>query len=121
VNGRVAKTVPVFADPVDPFDVMDRHVQLEEPLAPLLAGGKRDAWLVVEAGLELPPTTEADLFKDPSESADDEEARLPNPKRPPAGDRRFHLEAIAPGTWTYAFTNPFLLDLDGGGWTAPGL
>jgi hypothetical protein len=37
------------------------------------------------------------------------------------GDQRFDVEAIAPGVWPTAFTNPFLLDLDGGGWTAPGL
>ena len=45
------------------------------------------------------------------------------PIRPtaPADDPRFNLQAIAPGVWPTAFSNPFFLDLDGGGWTAPGL
>ena len=41
--------------------------------------------------------------------------------RPALDDPRFNLQAIAPGVWPTAFSNPFFLDLDGGGWTAPGL
>jgi hypothetical protein len=78
--------------------------------------GTGDAWLVVEAGLRqstpsdadddgLPDLTEADL--------------QPRPATP--DDERFDLEAIAPGVWPVAFTNPFILDLDGGGWSPPGL
>jgi len=43
------------------------------------------------------------------------------PTRPDPTDSRFDLEAIAPGVWPTAFSNPFLLNLDGGDWTAPGL
>jgi hypothetical protein len=47
------------------------------------------------------------------------------PRRPPnaaePSSERFDLEAVAPGVWPAAFTNPFLLDRDGGGWKAPGL
>jgi hypothetical protein len=59
--------------------------------------------------------------RDIPDDEDDEDLRFPDPTRPPAADPRFHLDAIAPGTWTYAFTNPFLLNLDGGEWVAPGL
>ena len=30
-------------------------------------------------------------------------------------------QAIVPGALPIAFTNPFLIDVDGGGWEAPGL
>jgi hypothetical protein len=84
------------------------------PLAALLPT-TGDAWIVVEAGMTqvTPPDTDGDGLPD-----------LPDagvPVRPPEGDERFDVEAIAPGVWPTAFSNPFLLDLDGGGWTAPGL
>jgi hypothetical protein len=83
------------------------------PLASLLPGSG-DAWIVVEAGMTqtTPPDTDGDGLPD-----------LPGTDVPMRvdGDERFDVEAIAPGVWPTAFTNPFLLDLDGGGWTAPGL
>jgi hypothetical protein len=76
-----------------------------------------DAWLVVEAGLDqqTPPDTDGDGLPDLSD------ADLP--ARPAVdSDPRFDLEAIAPGIWPTAFSNPFLIDLDRDGeWTAPGL
>jgi hypothetical protein len=77
---------------------------------------KGDAWIVVEAGLhqDTPPDTDGDGLPD-----------LPDadvPVRPQSpDDPQFDLQAIAPGVWPTAFSNPFFLDLDGGGWTAPGL
>jgi hypothetical protein len=137
VNGRVVKTVPVFEDAADPLGLKPRSVEIRQDLATLLNGHPGDAWVLVEAGLALPLSGDldgdgfadtldndkngvvdaADIPADP----DDEDRRFPNPGRPMPSDARFHLEAIAPGTWTYAFTNPFLLDRNGGGWSAPGL
>ena len=75
-----------------------------------------DAWLVVEAGLhqETPPDTDGDGLPDLA-------GRRPAGAARARDDPRFDLQAIAPGVWPTAFSNPFLLDLDGGGWTAPGL
>jgi hypothetical protein len=137
VNGKLAKTVPVPLGDAADITGMDRHAQVKVPLGELLMGVGKDAWLVVEAGLPLPPTADLDNDglpetadnngdgvvdnRDVPADDDDDDLRFPNPGRPPATDPRFHLEVIAPGTWTYAFTNPFLLNLDGGEWVAPGL
>jgi hypothetical protein len=91
-------------------------VELVFPLAPLLEGTTKDAWMVVEAGLEQGPVP--DLDDDGLPDLPEEEV----PGRPAAtSEPRFDLEAIAPGVWPTAFTNPFLLDLDANGWQAPGL
>ncbi len=59
-----------------------------------------------------PPTCDDDGLPD-----------LPELARPlDTSDPRFHYNAIVPGGLPVAFTNPFLLDLDGDGvWTPPGL
>ena len=65
-------------------------------LLSLLGKGGRDAWLVVEAGMPVDS-----VATDP---------------------RRFDMDAIAPGALPTAFSNPFLLDIDGDHqWSAPGL
>ncbi len=137
VNGEVRRTEPVpLADGGDPAGA-DRSVTVRAPLAALVGGVRGDAWLVVEAGLPLPAA--ADLDDDgiaetldtngdgsvdrrdvPADDEDDEERRFPAPARPGPDDARFHYDVVAPGAWPYAFTNPFVLDLDGGGWKGPG-
>jgi hypothetical protein len=72
-----------------------------------------DAWLVVEAGIELDDPVDRDGDGLPDLS-DDDTIRLSDPTL-----ADYH--AVVPGAWPVAFTNPFLLDLDGGGWQAPGL
>jgi hypothetical protein len=76
---------------------------------------KGDAWIVVEAGLhqDTPPDTDGDGLPDLT--------GWDPTLRPDPDDPRFDLQAIAPGVWPTAFSNAFFLDLDGGGWTAPGL
>jgi hypothetical protein len=120
VNGVQASTIDVtdsFAS-VDHFGAQPGSVRKAIPLGPLLPA-TGDAWVVVEAGLhqDTPPDDEdgkADGLPD-----------LPDadvPTRPRSvSDPRFDVEAVAPGVWPAAFSNPFLLDLDGGGWEAPGL
>ena len=75
-----------------------------------------DAWLVVEAGLKLPEAADLDGDGLPDLAAADIPGR---PDR--VTDPRFDFHAIAPGAWPAAFTNPFLLDVAGDGWKAPGL
>ena len=74
----------------------------------------RDVWVVIEVGM---------VQNTPSDIDDDGLPDLPELARPlDTSDPRFHYNAIVPGGLPVAFTNPFLLDLDGDGvWTPPGL
>ncbi|HVV17138.1 MAG TPA: CehA/McbA family metallohydrolase [Polyangia bacterium] len=118
VNGNLVQREPVHQpnlwDPfgTEPFEYMHNQFFTLATLLP----ARGDAWVVVEAGLaqDTPPDTDSDGLPD-----------LPDagvPGRPDRlTDRRFDLQAVAPGVWPTAFTNPFLIDVDGGGWMAPGL
>jgi hypothetical protein len=124
VNGVQKKTVDVsksFAGR-NPFGLQPTRVRVAIPLEPLLPTSG-DAWVVVEAGLhqDMPPDDE-DGVSDGLPDLPDAElpTRPPNAAEP--GLERFDLEAVAPGVWPAAFTNPFLLDRDrDGAWKAPGL
>ena len=118
VNGALALTHDVTAALTgrNHFGLERLSAQISIPLSDLsLPAG--DVWIVVEAGLhqELPPDDDNDGLPDLAD------ADLPT--RPASSDdARFDLEAVAPGVWPVAFTNPFLLDRDGtAGWQAPGL
>jgi hypothetical protein len=120
VNGKLVRSFDLsesFTDAItlNRFGTQPGQGSVTSLLAPLLPT-KGDAWLVVEAGLhqETPPDTDGDGLPD-----------LPDagvPERPASvDDPRFDLQAVAPGVWPTAFSNPFLLNLDGGDWTPPGL
>ncbi len=123
VNGRVVRTVSgsEIAQPSDPFGTegVQRYAG-EMALDDLVMG--RDAWVVVEAGMPLPATADTDddglvdhIDGDGDGVADDE-----GMVRGGEDDPRFHLDVVAPGTLPFGFANPFVLDMDGGGWRAPG-
>ncbi|HSY40412.1 MAG TPA: CehA/McbA family metallohydrolase, partial [Polyangia bacterium] len=116
VNGVFAHTFDLSSlfPSSDPFGTQVSTAAVSLQLATLLPA-KGDAWLVVEAGLQqdTPPDTDGDGLPDLPDTA--------LPGRPALDDSRFNLQAIAPGVWPTAFSNAFFLDLDGGGWTAPGL
>jgi hypothetical protein len=118
VNGELAASRDVsgmFAEG-NHFSLGPQRGSLEIPLSDLAMPTAKDAWIVVEAGMDqdLPPDDDDDGLPD-----------LPDadlPTRPASSNERFDLEAIAPGVWPVAFTNPFLLDRNGDmGWQAPGL
>jgi hypothetical protein len=118
VNGALAKTVDVSrAFPAGrSFALEPSGTVVPIALKDLALPDGRDAWIVVEAGLHQDEPADADGDGLPDLS----DADLPT--RPPANDARFDLEAVAPGVWPVAFSNPFLLDRDGTpGWQKPGL
>ena len=116
VNGAVVYTVPSpeqFKD-ADHLGTQVLSRTQSIPLSSLIGEPKSDAWLIVEAGLMLgnPVDVDGDGLPDLS---DDDTIRLGDPAL-----ADYH--AVAPGAWPVAFTNPFLLELDGVvGWQAPGL
>jgi hypothetical protein len=112
VNGKLVTRQPV-TDHADPFSTTPFTTQRVRFVLSTLLPGKGDAWLVVEAGMtqDTPPDTDGDGLPD---LVDDGAPVAPT-------DPLFHLQAVAPGVWPTAFSNPFFLDLDGGGWQAPGL
>lgn len=113
VNGTVRRTSAVPAGPKEPFGAGGTlRFEATTALSELLNEVSGDAWLVVEAGAALPAHTVGDDGL-PKLSG---KLEAPTEKQP-----AFHFDAIVPGALPTAFTNPFVLDLDGGGWKAPGL
>jgi hypothetical protein len=114
VNGALAKRWSVWDEfkAVDHFGTQFKTVDSPSIEIGQLMGGARDAWIVVEAGhaQETPADMDGDGLPDLSDS-----------DAPNENDGTFDLEAIAPGVVPLAFTNPFIVDLDGNGWSAPGL
>lgn len=139
VNGELVRTiVNGVGELLDPFGSQGVLLYADAmPLAELLAGVEGDAWIVIEAGYPLFPA--ADLIDDDGilDTTDnngdgrvdtrdheglDEDDYYREPPAPDQDDPRYHVAIIAPGTWPTAFTNPFVLDLNGDGeWSAPGL
>jgi hypothetical protein len=120
VNGAVKMTIPV-TPAADHFAAQVVTIGPPDlppiPLLPLLASAgapARDAWLIVEAGRKLPNAPDVDGDGLPDLAAADVPRRSD-------GDPSFDYLAIVPGALPVAFTNPFLINVDGGAWQAPGL
>ncbi|HVU50738.1 MAG TPA: CehA/McbA family metallohydrolase [Polyangia bacterium] len=121
VNGALALTKDIagLLPRTAHFGLEAQRLTVPIPLKDL-ALPSADAWLVVEVGMkqELPPDDDDDGLPDLADA--DLPTRPPNAAEPTT--ERFDLEAIAPGVWPVAFSNPFLLERNGTpGWQAPGL
>lgn len=132
VNGSVRKTIALPpTSGRDPFGTSDlTRFEGDIALSELASAGT-DCWIVIEAGLRLPlvgdledddglPDT-TDNNGDGRVDAADVAGDFREPGRVTENDPRFHLETLAPGAWSSAFGNPFLIDWSGDGWVAPGL
>ncbi len=143
VNGVVKKTIsglPVIDDPFAVLPQAARYVG-DVPLSELTAGVTGDAWIVVEAGRPLllagdlggGLNGEKDGMVDTTDNNGDgvvdaadvkEGAKigpLSDPPKPARGTPGYEYGAITNG-YPSAFTNPFILDLNGDGrFTAPGV
>ncbi len=136
--GRVAKVIDLAGKAeLDPFGTGGLVRWAGEVALAEVAPGPGDTWLLVEAGMALPAAADLDddgVVETTDNDGDglvdlrdveegEESGPLTDPPDPTfEDDPRFHLTAVAPGTWPVAFTNPWLLDLDRDGrWEAPGL
>jgi hypothetical protein len=133
VTSTGTQVIAQLAAPDNPFGTDVVRYQAQLPLASLVS---RDDFIIVEAGLAYPLA--ADLDNDGVvdtgdnngdgrvDQADVEEDEDVGPLVPPAdpidpADRRFLLTRIVRGGWPEGFANPIFIDVDGNGWTAPGL
>ncbi len=130
----VVRRITDVAAPADPFgEAGVVRWQGAVPLAELV--GAADDWIVVEAGLPLPPyadldgdgvldtgDNDGDGVVDARDIEPDEDAGpITNPPDPidPA-DPRFVMTRVVPESWPTGFTSPLLIDVAGDGWAAPG-
>jgi hypothetical protein len=132
VNGDLKRTIPMsvmsVADPFGTDGVLRYQGQIA--LSELLTA---DGFVHFEAGLTLPEARDLegedgvidtlDFNGDGVVDEKDQEVEVKAFPRQRAkdGDKRFHVDVVSPGMWPNAFTNPFVIDMAGNGWEAPGL
>lgn len=95
-----------------------------------------DDFVIVEAGMRYPLVADLDNDGVPDTSDNNRDGIVdeedvdpdedvgpliapPDPTDP--SDPRYLITRITPGAWPEGFTNPLLVDVDGNGWTPPGL
>lgn len=141
VNGEVVKTLTEgLLTPADPLGTegIDRGT-FEIALAGLLPD-EGDAWIVLEAGRALEPNEDldcdgipdtgdnnrdgkidwqdvADLTEDPEVDCFDTVGPMTEPPDPERGSPDWLFRTVTPKGYPLAFTNPWILDLDGNGYS----
>jgi hypothetical protein len=140
VNGSVAKTITDLNAPQDPFgtDGTER-LTTSVPLSEILPASG-DAWIVVEAGHALPEAEDLNcdgapdtgdnnrdgvidwrdvegLTEDPGEDCFATVGPLANPPDPERDTPDWYFQSVEPMGYPLAFTNPFVLDRDGNGFS----
>lgn len=144
VNGAVVQTMTDLPVPADPLGVDGiGRLDIEVSLADLLPA-TGDAWIVVEAGHTLVAQDDLDcdgvpdtgdnngdgnidwkdveeLTEDPDVECLDTVGPLAEPPEPERDTPDWLFRAVNPDGYPMAFTNPFILDVDGGGFAGPGV
>ncbi|MCB9666149.1 MAG: CehA/McbA family metallohydrolase [Alphaproteobacteria bacterium] len=139
VGGRVVRTLSDLPQPTGlPSTAVHPYLDVKLPLADLLLGAG-DTWIVVEAGTPLVPLGDLDcngvpdtgdtngdgkvdwrdvdgLEEEPEGDCLEDVGPLVEPTPPARGEPGHAFSVVVPGGLPSAFTNPFLLDRDGGGW-----
>ena len=131
---RVLASGAQLTRPADPFGTAGvLRYEASVPASELVT---RDDFVIVEAGLAYPLAADLDDDGVPDTSDNtgdgvvderdvepDEDAgpftATPDPTDP--SDPRYWVTRVVPGAWPIGFANPLLLDVDGNGWTPPGL
>lgn len=139
-NGELRGRIELETQPADPWDetLLQRYAG-DVPLTSLLPQ-EGDAWIVVEAGAPLTENADLDcngfpdtgdndgngeidwrdvegLEEDPEVSCLETVGPLAEPPEPDRGSAEWYFRTVTPHGYPLAFTNPFLLDRDGGGFT----
>ena len=138
VNGVVVETIGDLPVPADRFGVEGTlRYTASIPLADLL-DGSGDAWIILEAGRAMEPNEDLDcngipdtgdnngdgtidwrdveeLTEDPGVNCYTTVGPLTEPPPPDRDSEDWYFATVNPGGYPLAFTNPFILDRDGGG------
>jgi hypothetical protein len=131
---RVVVRGDLLLQPTDPFG--SDGVLRYQGSVPVRDFVTKDDFLIVEAGLPYPIAADLDDDGVPDTSDNngdgvvdkrdvepDEDAgpfnATPDPSDP--SDARYWVTRVVPGAWPIGFANPLILDVDGNGWTPPGL
>ena len=130
---RVLATEEDLDHPADPLGVAGvARYSAVMPLEDVIAASGDD-WIVVEAGLPLPPAEDldddgvpdtsdndgdGDIDDDDIEDEDDDSGPLEQPADPDDDeeDPRYAMTRVVPHAWPLGFTSPFLIDRGGDGW-----
>lgn len=143
VNSEVVRTITELDRPTDVYGAtgLDRYAA-SIPLSELLPASG-DAWIVVEAGRALEPTADFDCdgwpdtgdnngdgtidWRDVAELEDEPKGEcfetvgpLKEPDKPGRGEPGYEFRVVVPDGYPTAFTNPLLVDRDGGGFVGVG-
>jgi hypothetical protein len=120
--------------PVDPFGTTG--VVRWTGTVPLAELVDRDDFIVIEAGVKFPPVADldddgvadtgdndgdGDADRDDVEDGEDTGPIVNPPDPDDPLDERWPVTRVIPGAWPSGFANPLIIDVDGGGWTPPGL
>ena len=132
---RIIASGAQLAHPADPLGTAGTlRFSAQLPVASLVSG--KDDFLIVEAGIAyaLVGDLDGDGVPDTSDNNGDgvvDKADVPDgddtgPMVPPAdptdpADPRYLVTRVIAGAWPEGFANPILVDVDGDGWTPPGL
>src|SRR5262245_59438226 len=133
VTSKGTQTIAMLPRTANPFGTETLRYHEQIPLASLV---DKDDFIIVEAGLTYPLA--ADLDDDGVldttdnngdgvvDKRDVEEGEDVGPLQAPAeptdaSDQRFLITRIVRNAWPEGFTNPLFIDVDGNGWTPPGL
>jgi hypothetical protein len=122
VNGRLARAITEgISSPADPLGEAGLERYAGEFSLADLGVTTSDAWIIVEAGERMPAVADSDNdgLLDHADFNNDGNATEVRRPRPAESDRRFHPDAIVPGMFSWAFTNPILVDVNGNGWEPP--
>ena len=137
VTSRGTQVIAARADlahPSDPFGATGLvRFQRTLALADLVT---RDDFVIIEAGLPYPLAEDldddgvvdtgdndldGDVDRDDIEPDEDSGPFDPPPDPLDRNDPRFLVTRVVPRAWPAGFANPVLVDVDGAGWTPPGL
>jgi hypothetical protein len=140
VNGELERTITDgLSHPADPFGTTGTERLVTSIALSDLLSGSGDAWIVVEAGRRLEENADLncdnvpdtgdnnddgvidwrdveDLTEDPETDCYEVFGPFKEPPIPDRGTAEYHFRAVTPHGYVASFTNPLILDRDGGGY-----